>query len=132
VIDTDITFRKLEIFLEYMKRANIARTADALNISTVSVHRALHTLEEGIQCPLFTHKGRNLLPLPAANTLAEYAADILALMEKGGSESIEGWHHVFANLENRPAIDHGNEAATAGSGARFFNGIESGLVAETG
>jgi LysR family malonate utilization transcriptional regulator len=83
VIDTDITFRKLEIFLEYMKRANIARTADALNISTVSVHRALHTLEEGIQCPLFTHKGRNLLPLPAANTLAEYAADILALMEKG-------------------------------------------------
>ena len=71
-ISQDITFRKLSVFMMFMQKGNIARTAEALALSSVSVHRALHTLEEGIGCPLFVHKGRNLLPLPAAHTLQEY------------------------------------------------------------
>ena len=65
-ITNDITFRKLGIFMVFMEKGNIARAAEALNLSGVSVHRALHTLEENVRCPLFTHKGRNLIPLPAA------------------------------------------------------------------
>ena len=59
---SEITFRKLSIFMTFMEKGNIARTAETLGLSGVSVHRALHTLEENVRCPLFTHKGRNLPP----------------------------------------------------------------------
>ncbi|WP_437887672.1 LysR family transcriptional regulator [Phytobacter sp. V91] len=86
-ITSDITFRKLTIFMAFMEKGNIARAAEALNLSGVSVHRALHTLEENVRCPLFTHKGRNLLPLPAAWTLLEYCQEATQIMERGLSEA---------------------------------------------
>lgn len=87
MIDSEITLKKLEIFLAFMEKENIGRAAEQLGLSSVSVHRALHTLEEGFRCPLFIHKGRNLLPLPAALTLAEYARDIVDLTYKGIEET---------------------------------------------
>ena len=81
LITNDITFRKLSIFMTFMEKGNIARTAEALDISGVSVHRALHTLEENVRCPLFVHKGRNLIPQPAAWTLLEYCQEVSQLME---------------------------------------------------
>ncbi|ECE0501867.1 LysR family transcriptional regulator [Salmonella enterica subsp. enterica] len=45
-ITDDITFRKLTIFMMFVEKGNIARTAEAL-----------HTLEENVRCPLFVHKG---------------------------------------------------------------------------
>ncbi|RWR01368.1 LysR family transcriptional regulator [[Pantoea] beijingensis] len=86
-IDVDISFRKLEIFMAFMINGNIARTAESLGLSGVSVHRALHSLEESVRCPLFIHKGRNLQPLPAAMTLLEYTRDALSLMERGIEET---------------------------------------------
>lgn len=82
-IDADISFRKLEIFIAFMASGNIARTAEQLDLSSVSVHRALHTLEENVRCPLFIHQGRSLKPLAAAHTLLEYALDAVAVMAKG-------------------------------------------------
>ncbi|WP_238085512.1 MULTISPECIES: LysR family transcriptional regulator [Pseudescherichia] len=86
-IASDITFRKLTIFMIFMEKGNIARTAEALEISGVSVHRALHTLEESVRCPLFVHKGRNLLALPAAWTLLEYCQEVTQLMARGLEET---------------------------------------------
>lgn len=86
-INQEITFRKLNVFMMFMEKGNIARTAEALELSNVSVHRALHTLEEGIDCPLFIHKGRNLVPLPAAWVLLEYCQDVTTLMNKGIEEA---------------------------------------------
>jgi len=86
-IISDITFRKLAIFMAFMEKGNIARAAEALNLSGVSVHRALHTLEENVRCPLFMHKGRNLLPLPAAWTLLEYCQEATQIMERGLAEA---------------------------------------------
>ena len=86
-IDAEITFRKLEIFMAFMEKGNIARTAETLGISGVSVHRALHTLEEGVRCPLFIHKGRNLVPLPSAYTLLEHSQEAVALMARGIEET---------------------------------------------
>ena len=86
-IASDITFRKLTIFMTFMEKGNIARTAEALEISGVSVHRALHTLEESVRCPLFVHKGRNLLALPAAWTLLEYCQEVTQLMARGLEET---------------------------------------------
>jgi LysR family transcriptional regulator, malonate utilization transcriptional regulator len=82
-IDEDITFRKLEILLAFMETGNLARAAERLDISTVSVHRALHSLETGMRCALFRHEGRNLHPTDAANALAEAARDVLRTMSEG-------------------------------------------------
>jgi LysR family malonate utilization transcriptional regulator len=82
-IDEEITFRKLEILLAFMETGNLARAAERLDISTVSVHRALHSLEAGVRCALFRHEGRNLHPTEAAHALAEAARDVLRTMSDG-------------------------------------------------
>jgi len=82
-LDPEITFRKLEILLEFLKTGNLARTAERMQLSTVSIHRALHSLENGLRCQLFKHEGRNLVPMPAAFLLGEAAQDVLAAMERG-------------------------------------------------
>jgi LysR family malonate utilization transcriptional regulator len=82
-ISEEITFRKLEVFLAYMKAGNLTRAAELLDVSTVSVHRALHSLQEGVRCQLFRHEGRNLTPTDAAHVLADFARDVLKLMTDG-------------------------------------------------
>ncbi|MGU7770758.1 LysR family transcriptional regulator [Burkholderia sp. MR1-5-21] len=82
-INEEITFRKLEVLLAFMETGSLAKAADALNVSTVSVHRALHTLEEGMHCALFRHEGRNLIPTEAAQVLAEVAGEVIKTMTDG-------------------------------------------------
>ena len=82
MIDSELTIRKLEIFLAFMEKRNIARTAEMLGISGVSVHRALHSLEDVLRCPLFVQDGRNLRPLPAARTLAHYAKEMVLVVRR--------------------------------------------------
>jgi LysR family malonate utilization transcriptional regulator len=83
LVDEEITFRKLEILLAFMETGNLARTAERLDISTVSVHRALHSLETGTRCALFRLEGRNLLPTDAAKTLADVARDVVRTLSEG-------------------------------------------------
>ena len=82
-VDEEITFRKLEILLAFMESGNLARAAERLGTSAVSVHRALHSLETGTRCILFRHEGRNLQPTDAAQTLAEVAREVLRTMTEG-------------------------------------------------
>jgi LysR family malonate utilization transcriptional regulator len=82
-IDEEITFRKLEVLLAYMESGNLGKAAEALDLSTVSVHRALHSLEQGMRCTLFRHEGRNLNPTEAARVLAEAAREAIATMTEG-------------------------------------------------
>ena len=82
-IEEGITIKKLEVFLSFMDFGKMARVAEAMGQSTVSIHRALHTLEEAVRCPLFKRQGRNLIALPAAYTFAEYARKILFTCEEG-------------------------------------------------
>lgn len=79
-ISDDITFRKLEILLAYMEGGNLNAAARKLDISAVSVHRALHSLEEGTRCQLFSLQGRNLIPNEAAQVLAEAGREVVKLM----------------------------------------------------
>ncbi|MBA5635600.1 LysR family transcriptional regulator [Duganella sp. LX20W] len=83
MIDEEITLKKLEVFLAYMRLHSLARAAEELGQSTVSVHRALHSLEEGLRVPLFRREGRNLAPLPAAFAFAKHAQRAVAETEDG-------------------------------------------------
>ncbi|SPA40226.1 Malonate utilization transcriptional regulator [Cupriavidus taiwanensis] len=82
-IGEEITFRKLEALLAFMESGNLAKAAEILDTSTVSVHRALHSLEQGTSCALFRHEGRNLIPTDAAHVLADTAREVLNAMADG-------------------------------------------------
>jgi LysR family malonate utilization transcriptional regulator len=82
-IDEVITLKKLEVFLAFMRLNNLARVSELLGQSVVSVHRSLHSLEEGMRCQLFKRIGRNLIPLPAAYALTDYAQRALGEVEQG-------------------------------------------------
>lgn len=73
----EITLRKLEIFLAFMREQNLARAAETLDVSSVSVHKAIHSLEAAIGAPLFAHRGRGLRPLASAEVLERHAAGII-------------------------------------------------------
>lgn len=82
-VDEEITFRKLEVLLAFMETGNLARAAERLDTSAVSVHRALHSLEVGVRCALFRLEGRNLHPTEAARALADVAREVLRTMSEG-------------------------------------------------
>lgn len=82
-IDDEISLKKLEVFLAFMKTGNLGDVAEAVGRSVVSVHRSLHSLESGMRCPLFRKQGRSLVPLPAAHAFAEYAARAIKECESG-------------------------------------------------
>ena len=82
-VDEEITFKKLEVLLAFMETGNLTRAAELLDVSTVSVHRALHSLEAGVRCSLFRLEGRNLHPTEAAHALAKVARDVLHRMNEG-------------------------------------------------
>jgi len=88
-IDEELSFRKLEVLLTFMQTGNLARAAERLGTSAVSVHRALHSLEAGMRCTLFRHEGRTLHPTEAAQALAEVAREVLLLMANGIRETRE-------------------------------------------
>ncbi len=61
LIDEALPLKKLETFLVLMRTGNLGRAAAELVTSAVSVHRAIHTLESALRCPLFKHEGRQLI-----------------------------------------------------------------------
>ncbi len=76
-IDDELTLKKIQIFLAFMRCGNLTKTAAEMQISNVSVHKALHSLESALRCPLFKHEGRSLIPLKSAYVLQENAQKLV-------------------------------------------------------
>ncbi|OTG94855.1 LysR family transcriptional regulator [Acinetobacter sp. ANC 3832] len=85
-IDEELTLKKIQIFLAFMRCGNLSKTATEMQISNVSVHKALHSLENSLRCPLFKNEGRNLIPLKSAYVLEDHSKkivqDIVATVNK--------------------------------------------------
>jgi LysR family malonate utilization transcriptional regulator len=82
MLNDELTLRKLEILCSFVRTGSLSKTAEELHLSSVSIHKALHSLESGIGCPLFIKEGRQLKPLPAAIYLAEASADLLGDVDR--------------------------------------------------
>ena len=82
MLNEEVTLKKLEVLCSFVRTGSLAKTAHELQLSSVSIHKALHSLELGIGCPLFVKEGRQLKPLPAALYLAEASADLLEDVER--------------------------------------------------
>ena len=82
MLDKLLTLKKIEIFLNFMTEGTLAETAEKTGMSTVSIHRAIHSLEESLKCPLFRHEGRLLVPLPSAMVLEHNAKKLVFSFEE--------------------------------------------------
>lgn len=82
MLNEELTLRKLEILCSFVRTGSLSRTAEELYLSSVSIHKALHSLESGIGCPLFVKEGRQLKALPAAIYLAEASNDLLSDVDR--------------------------------------------------
>jgi LysR family malonate utilization transcriptional regulator len=64
MLNEELTLRKLEILCSFVRTGSLSRTAEELHLSSVSIHKALHSLESGIGRPLFVKEGRQLKEKP--------------------------------------------------------------------
>ncbi|MCC2595895.1 LysR family transcriptional regulator [Pusillimonas sp. MFBS29] len=82
-INEELSFKRLELFLAYMKTTSMAEAAELMDSNPISVHRAIRSLETSLRVALFRRVGRNLIPSEAAHVLAEAAEEVLDRMEAG-------------------------------------------------
>jgi len=82
MLNDELTLRKLEILCSFVRTGSLSKTAEELQLSSVSIHKALHSLESAIGCALFVKDGRQLKALPAALYLAEASTDLLGDVER--------------------------------------------------
>jgi LysR family malonate utilization transcriptional regulator len=146
MIDDVITLKKLEVLLSFMELNNLGRVSEVLGQSIVSVHRALHSLEEGLRCPLFKRVGRNLVPLPSAHAFASHARRALGEVDKGvrlareaagyGAVQLKIGSLYSLTLRCIPQLMVGLKARkpdlhielTTGSNKELLQGLESGRL----
>jgi DNA-binding transcriptional LysR family regulator len=77
---------QLEVFLAVMNSSSMTRAAETIHLSPGAVSVQLHNLANEVHAELFVHKGKRLIPTPAAIRLAEHARAVVKLMKQIGQE----------------------------------------------
>jgi DNA-binding transcriptional LysR family regulator len=77
---------QLEMFLAVMNSSSMTRAAETIHLSPGAVSIQLHNLANEVHAELFVHKGKKLIPTPAAIRLAEHARAVVKLMNQIGQE----------------------------------------------
>ena len=77
---------QLEMFLAVMNSSSMTRAAETIHLSPGAVSVQLHNLASEVHAELFVHKGKRLIPTPAAIRLAEHARAVVKLMNQIGQE----------------------------------------------
>ena len=72
--------RQLELFLAVMDSPSMTRAAEKIHLSPGAVSLQLHNLADELHAELFVHRGKRLVPTPAAERLAERAKEVVKLM----------------------------------------------------
>lgn len=73
--------RQLELFLAVMDCASVTQAANRVYLSPGAISQQIHHLADELGTDLFIKSGRNLVPTPAAERLAEHARVVLARMQ---------------------------------------------------
>lgn len=78
--------RRLRLLKELADRGTLAEVAAALRFSPSSVSQQLALLEREVGVPLLVPSGRRVVLTPEAQTLADRAGEVLALLERAEAE----------------------------------------------
>lgn len=71
---------QLKLFLAVMNSPSMTRAAEKVHLSPGAVSLQLHSLAAELRSELFIHRGKRLIPTPAASRLAEHAQKVVTLM----------------------------------------------------
>ncbi len=88
--DSRIKFRHLVCFLEVVKRGNVGRAADALNIAQPALSRSLSELEEIVGARLVARGRRGSSLTPAGENFFRYAAPGVAQIRQAFESAAPG------------------------------------------
>src|ERR1041384_3413941 len=84
-----VTVTQLRSFLAVVRTGSVTAAADELVVSQPSVSAAVTALARELGVELTERVGRNLRPSPAGEVFAEYAADIIGLLDQGARAARE-------------------------------------------
>lgn len=88
---------QLKLFLAVMNSPSMTRAAEKVHLSPGAVSLQLHSLAAELRSELFIHRGKRLIPTPAASRLAEHAQKVVTLMG-----------HIQQEFENDVTKDMGS------------------------
>ncbi len=75
-------FRRIEIFVEVVKKGTFSRAAESLFLAQPTVSSHMAHLEKEVGSPLFERRGRKVVLTPAGEKFFPFAQDIINLKEK--------------------------------------------------
>lgn len=93
-----VTVTQLRSFLAVVRTGSVTAAADELVVSQPSVSAAVTALARELGVDLTERVGRNLRPSPAGEAFAEYAADIIGLLDQGARAAREAADRAAAEL----------------------------------
>ena len=79
---TSFDIEALRAVLAGIEQGSFSRAANELGLSQPAISRQLKKLEAQARAPLFTRRGRGLVPTEAGEALADYARQIIALNDE--------------------------------------------------
>ncbi|MCB8890295.1 LysR family transcriptional regulator [Vreelandella malpeensis] len=77
-----LTFRQLQVFQEVYRKRSYSRAAEQLGLTQPAVSSQIRQLEQALSEPLFKYAGKTLHTLPAADTLALSAREIIGQLAR--------------------------------------------------
>ncbi|MGH8785521.1 MAG: LysR substrate-binding domain-containing protein [Cupriavidus necator] len=83
---TGLKLRHLRLVIALEEYRQVARVANALNITQPAVSKALTEVEEGLGYPLFIRLPRGIEPTPHGMVFVRYAQSILDELDRAGDE----------------------------------------------
>ena len=130
-----ISLKQLRYFLALADRPNVTGSARLLHVAQPALSKQLRKLEETLGCTLFERRQTGLLPLPAADRLAEILRPVLAALDGVAATAA----HYAASRRERltigllPAADHDGLLARGVAGAieawsRLYPKVELRIV----
>src|SRR2546423_13813584 len=85
-----MTFGQLNTFLALARAGSVRGAAASLVVTEPAVSAAVGALQRDLGVELVTRQGRGVVLTPAGETLARYAAELLALRDQALREIPEG------------------------------------------
>src|SRR6266480_3103141 len=78
-----VTITQLRSFLAVVRTGSVTAAAEELVVSQPSVSAAVSALTNELGVELTERVGRNVRPSPAGKVFADYAADVIGLLDQG-------------------------------------------------
>jgi DNA-binding transcriptional LysR family regulator len=93
-----VTVTQLRSFLAVVRTGSVTAAADELVVSQPSVSAAVSALARELGVDLTERVGRSVRPSPAGEVFADYAADIIGLLDQGARAARETADRASAEL----------------------------------